>query len=193
MPQASMRALKWLSALGSCGALIVGLTMSEARGAKEDQLPAASAADSAKVAPVFGIMIPRGYRDWRLVSVAHEAGSLNDIRAILGNDLAIKSYRDGKLPFPDGTIIARISWNYVPSEENDKVFGHQQSFVAGSAPEWYLQFMVKDSKKYATTRGWGYAQFDKDGNPANAAKLETCAPCHEPANANDYVFTHYAP
>ena len=125
--------------------------------------------------------------------MAHEAGKLNDIRAILGNDLAIKAYREGKLPFPDGTIIARLSWNYVPSEENDKVFGGPQSFVAGSAPAWYLQFMVKDSKKYAATRGWGYAQFDKDGNPTDAAKLETCAPCHEPAKANDFVFTHYAP
>jgi Cytochrome P460 len=53
--------------------------------------------------------------------------------------------------------------------------------------------MVKDSKKYAATRGWGYAQFDKDGNPPDAAKLETCAPCHEPAKANDFVFTHYTP
>jgi hypothetical protein len=138
-------------------------------------------------------MIPAGYRDWRLVSVAHEEGNLNDIRAILGNDAAIKAYRGGKLPFPDGTIIARIAWKDVPSEENDRVFGRPQSFVPGSAPEWYLQFMVKDSKKYATTRGWGYAQFDKDGNPADEAKLNTCAPCHEPAKENDFVFTHYAP
>lgn len=56
--------------------------------------------------------------------------------------------------------------------ENNKAFGRAQSFVPGSAPDWYLQFMVKDSKKYATTRGWGYAQFDKDGNPsADEAKL----------------------
>ena len=44
--------------------------------------------------------------------MAHEEGSLNDIRAILGNDIAIKAYREGKLPFPDGTIIARIAWSY---------------------------------------------------------------------------------
>jgi cytochrome c553 len=144
-------------------------------------------------APIFGIKIPPGYRDWRLISVAHEEGKLNDIRAILGNDVAIKAYRERTLPFPDGTIIARLAWKYVPSEENDKVFGQQQSFVAGSQPDWYLQFMVKDSKKYAATEGWGYAQFDKDGKPADEAKLKTCAPCHEPIKARDFVFTQYAP
>jgi hypothetical protein len=146
-----------------------------------------------EAAPVFGIKIPPGFRDWRLVSVAHEAGNLNDLRAVLGNDTAIKAYREGQLPFPEGTIIARIAWNYVPSEENDKVFGRPQSFVAGGPAASYLQFMVKDSKKYAATGGWGYAQFDKDGKPADEALLKTCFPCHEPNEGRDFVFTHYAP
>jgi Cytochrome P460 len=144
-------------------------------------------------APIFGVKIPPGYRDWRLISVAHEEGDLNDLRAILGNDVAIKAYREGKLPFPDGTIIARIAWRYVPSEENNKVFGRAQSFVPGDAPPWYLQFMVKDSKKYASTGSWGFAQFDKDGKPADEALLKTCFPCHESAKARDFVFTRYAP
>jgi hypothetical protein len=152
-----------------------------------------STAQSGKAAPLFGIAIPAGYRDWKLISVAHEEGNLNDIRAILGNDIALQAYRQGTLPFPDGTIIARLAWKHVPSEENNKAFGRDQSFVAGAQPEWYLQFMVKDSKKYATTHGWGYAQFDKDGAPAEELKLKTCAPCHEPGKANDFVFTHYAP
>lgn len=144
-------------------------------------------------APIFGIKIYPGYRDWRLISVAHEEGNLNDIRAILGNDVAIKAYRENKLPFPDGTVIARVAWKDVPSEENDRVFGRKQSFVAGDAPAWYLQFMVKDSKKYAATGGWGFAQFDKDGKPVADAALKPCFPCHEPIMARDYVFTHYAP
>jgi len=144
-----------------------------------------------EAAPIFGIKIPRGYRDWRLISVAHEEGNLNDIRAVLGNDVAIKAYRDEKLPFPDGTIIARLAWNYVPSEENNKVFGRSQSFVAGAATN--VQFMVKDSKKYAATGGWGFAQFNKDGKPAEETKLNTCYPCHAPFKARDLVFTRYAP
>ena len=156
-------------------------------------LAAASEHAEGESAPIFVIKIFPGYRDWKLISVAHEAGNLNDIRAVLGNDIAIKSYREGRQSFPDGAVIARLSWNYVPSEENNRVFGRDQSFVAGSAPDWYLQFMVKDSKQYAATGGWGYAQFDKDGKPADAAKHGTCYPCHVPAKDRDYVFTRYAP
>src|SRR5277367_6128355 len=83
------------------------------------------------VTPFFADKIPAGYRGWELISVAHEEGNLNDLRAVLGNDIAIKAYREGKLPFPDGTIIARVAWSYVSSEENNKVFGRPQSFVAG--------------------------------------------------------------
>jgi len=151
--------------------------------------PASGHADG-EAAPLFGIKIPPGYRDWKLISVAHEAGNLNDLRALLGNDTAIKAYREGKLPFPDGTIIARLAWSYVPSEENNKVFGRDQSFVAG--PTTNVQFMVKDSKKYAATGGWGFAQF-KDGKPADEALLKTCFPCHVPVKARDFVFTRYAP
>jgi hypothetical protein len=122
--------------------------------------------------------------------VAHEEGDLNDLRAILGNDVAIKAYREGKLPFPDCTIIARLAWDYLPSEENNKVFGRAQSFVAGP-PKNGVQFMVKDSKKYASTGGWGFAHFD-NGKPASEAVHKTCFSCHEPA-AHDFVFTRYAP
>jgi len=142
---------------------------------------------------IYVTQIPVGYRDWKLISVAHEAGDLNDIRAILGNDVAVRAFREGKLPFPDGAVIARISWAFVPSEQNNKVFGREQSWVAGPPPPWYLQFMVKDSKKYAATGGWGYAQFDKDGKPAPSAKMSTCYPCHAPFKSLDFIFTKYAP
>jgi hypothetical protein len=144
-----------------------------------------------KAAPIFVKRIPPGYRDWRLISVAHQEGSLNDIRAILGNDKAIKAYRERKLPFPDGTIIARLAWSHDASEENNKVFGRPQSFGAGG-PKNGVQFMVKDSKKYASTGGWGFAHFD-DGKPADEAVLNTCFPCHAALKERDLVFTRYAP
>jgi hypothetical protein len=150
-------------------------------------------------APMFLTKIPAGYRDWKLISVAREEGSLNDTRAILGNDVGIKAYREGKLPFPEGTMIARIAWSFDASEENNKVFcqlnpascGHPQSFVAGP-PKNGVQFMVKDSKKYASTGGWGYAQFD-DGKSVDEAMLKTCFPCHAAIKNRDFVFTRYAP
>ena len=183
-----------LAAIAAVPICTLLVSESAAQVGKTDQSQARTTTLSNKAAPVFGIKILPGWRDWRLISVAHEAGKLNDIRAILGNYAAMHAYREGTLPFPDGTIIARVSWKYIPSEENDKAFGRQQSFVAGPAPDWYLQFMVKDSKKYAATGGWGFAQFNKDGDPsADAAKLETCFPCHEPAKARDFVFTRYSP
>jgi hypothetical protein len=65
-----------------------------------------------------------------------------------------------------------------------------ESFVAG--PAMNVQFMVKDAKKYASTGGWGFAQFD-DGKPADEAVHKTCFPCHAQEKARDLVFTHYAP
>src|SRR5262245_48275431 len=115
-------------------------------------------ADEAGTAIAAG-KLPAGYRDWRLISVAREEGELDDIRAVLGNDPAINAYRVGKSPpFLDGTIIARLAWSYDASDENNKTFGKKQSFVAGH-PKNGVQFMVKDSAKYASTGGWGYSQF----------------------------------
>ena len=159
---------------------VVGFTASARDVAEENQ-------------EIFVKQIPPGYRDWKLVSVAHEEGELKDIRAILGNDIAIEAYREGKLPFPEGAIIGRIAWRHVPSDENNKVFGRAQSFVAGEAPPWYLQFMVKDSKKYAATGGWGYAQFDKEGKPGPESDLKKCFPCHQAITDRDFVFTRYSP
>jgi hypothetical protein len=151
--------------------------------------PASLHADDS-AAPVFVTRIPPGYRDWKLISVSHEEGNLNSLSAILGNDVAIKAYREGKLPYPDGTIIAALHYTHAPSAENNKVFGKAQSFVPG--PTTGIQFMVKDSTKYAATGGWGFATF-KDGKPADAASMKSCFPCHNQAKASDLVFTHYAP
>ena len=83
-----------------------------------------------------------------------------------------------------------LHWDDVASDENNKVFGRSQSFIAG--PSRNIQILVKDSQKYAATGGWGFADFT-DGKPADAAMLKTYFPRHEPAKAHDFVFTRYAP
>jgi Cytochrome P460 len=155
-------------------------------------------------APIYGVEIPEGYRDWRLISVKRltgkqltgSGGQLKQLRAELGNDLAIKAYRERTLPFPDGAIIAALHWNEDSSDSDNQALaigfpglGLESSF-AGSALN--AQFMVKDSKKYATSGGWGFADFTK-GKPGNEALHATCFPCHAPAKDRDYVFTRYAP
>lgn len=152
----------------------------------------AAARGHADQEPATGFVteIPQGYRDWQWISSAHEAGNLNSLGAVLGNDVAINAYRERKLPFPDGTIIAALHYQNVASEENNKVFGRVQSFVPGSPTN--IQFMVKDSTKWAATGGWGFGQF-QDGKPAAAASMKSCFPCHEKAKATDFVFTRYAP
>jgi hypothetical protein len=123
-------------------------------------------------------------------------GKLKQLRAELGNDIAVTAFREGKLPFPDGSIIAALHWNEDSSDADNQVLAAGfpglglKSTFAGSAVN--VQFMVKDSKKYAESGGWGFADFT-NGKPGNEALHKTCFPCHVPAKDHDYVFTRYAP
>jgi hypothetical protein len=156
----------------------------------------ASSQSDADASPIYGIKIPAGYRDWKLIAVDQllVPGKVDQLRAQFGNDIAVQAIKDGKLPFPDGAIIAALHWTRVPSEVNNNVldgpFPGAQSFVVGSPVN--VQFMVKDSKKYAATGGWGFADFT-GAKPGDKALHETCFLCHTPAKDRDYVFTHYAP
>jgi hypothetical protein len=72
--------------------------------------------------------------------------------------------------------------------------GYRDSFVPGDAPDWYLQFMEKNTKKYAATGGWGYSNFDKDLKPLTDEKIMyACYTCHQAVEDRDYIFTKYAP
>ena len=164
----------------------------------------ASGQSSGDAAPIYGIKIPDGFRDWRLIAVKQltgkqltgTGGKLKQLRAQLGNDIAIRAFRDGTLPFPDGTIIAALHWNEESSEADDQALAAGfpaaglKSHFAGAALN--AQFMVKDSKKYAASAGWGFADFTK-GKPGNEALHANCFPCHQPVKDRDFVFTRYAP
>jgi cytochrome P460 len=135
--------------------------------------------------PIFGVVIPLGYRQWELIAPSQETGSLNELRAILGNALSIRAYRNGTLPFPDGAILVKLAWKHVESTE------FRSAFVPGSATT--VQVMVKDSKKYASTGGWGFGRF-VNGAPVDEAQHKTCFACHAAnVKAHDIVFTQYAP
>jgi hypothetical protein len=185
-------------------AALTGVIVSTASGSRHP--------DESAAAPASLTEMPQGYRDWKLISVsrltaggaggptsqpsASMAGGGSQLRAELGNDVAIQAYRASKLPFPDGSIVAAIHWAETSSVSNDEVLAAGfpgagiRSFVPG--PVVNMQFMVKDSKRYAATGGWGFGDF-KDGKPGSAALMKTCFPCHEPAKDRDFVFTRYAP
>ena len=192
--RAIVKALGALAVCAMIGVCARYVTKSTAQTAKEDQPKAASNAS-----PIYGVTIPAGYRDWHLISVKRltgAGGKLNQLRAELGNDIATKAYHEGKFPFPDGSVIAALHWNEDSSDADNQVLAGGfpglglESTFAGSAVN--VQFMVKDSKKYAETGGWGFADFT-NGKPGNEALHKTCFPCHVPAKDRDYVFTRYAP
>jgi hypothetical protein len=135
--------------------------------------------------PIFGVKIPDGYRHWELIAPSHEEGGFNELRGILGNEIAVKAYREGTLPFPDGAMFAKLAWKRVPSTE------FSGAFVPGQPTT--VQIMVKDSKRYESTGGWGFGRF-VGGKPVDKAQHETCFACHQAnVKAHDYVFTRFAP
>ncbi|CDX20566.1 putative cytochrome P460 [Mesorhizobium sp. ORS 3324] len=146
---------------------------------------ASAGSDPTNASPIYGVMIPAGYRRWELVAPALEADPLNELRAVVGNSIAIEAYRAGTLPFPDGTVLVKLAWKRAQSPE------FEPASVPGAATT--VQVMVKDSKKYAATGGWGFGRF-VDGKPVDEAQHQTCFACHEArVRGRDYVFTRLAP
>jgi len=135
-----------------------------------------------------GIEFPADYRDWRVISTSNRIDN-KTLRVILGNDVAIKAARNGKTnPWPNGAILAKVVFKQGIAEHWSQAIVPKK-FV-------HVEFMVKDTKKYASTGNWGYARWlgnklKPHGENSNFAK--TCVACHTPVKSNDYVFTEPAP
>lgn len=127
--------------------------------------------------PVYG-----EYRDWRVLGVSHRLDR-KFVRSILGNDIAINAARTGKtLPWPDGTVFAKLSWK---EQVHPK---WPQAIVPGEFAG--AEAMVKDSKKFAETGGWGFGRWEGKTLVMNdKEKSATCFACHTTVKDNDYVFT----
>ena len=139
----------------------------------------------------------KGYEGWQAVSVSQNGGKF---AVILGNPAMIDAYKAGTpgngKPFPDGAKIAKIHW--IP-QKNESEPG--QPLVPNTLHD--ADFMVKDSKRFADSGGWGYAAFEYDAasetfrpgtltdNPPQANDAKCGAGCHTAAKASDYVFTLY--
>lgn len=141
-----------------------------------------------KVAPApNGIAFPADYKDWKVISVAHRTDN-NTMRAIVGNDAAIAAARKGNInPWPNGAVLGKVVWKAGTDKHWDK------ATVPGDFV--HVEFMVKDSAKFASTGGWGYARWKGKelaayGKDANFA--QECVACHTPVKGQDWVFTRPA-
>lgn len=135
--------------------------------------------------PIYGVTLPDGYRKWELIAPSLEAEPLDELRAVVGNEAAVSASRAGTLPFPDGAILVKLAWKKQQSPD------FEPATIPGAATT--VQVMVKDSKKYAATGGWGFGRF-VNGVPTDEAQHKTCFACHDArVKERDYVFTKFAP
>ena len=147
-------------------------------------LPSHADGGSEHASPIYGVTIPKGYRQWELIAPAVEAAPLDELRVVLGNPTAIKAYRSKTLPFPDGTVLTKLAWKRRQSPE------FEPATIPG--PTTTVQIMIKDSKRYAATGGWGFGRF-VNGVPVDAAQHRTCFACHQArVKDRDFVFTRLA-
>ena len=139
----------------------------------------------------------KGYESWQLIAVSHNGDKL---AAILGNPAMIAAYKagipDNGKPFPDGAKMAKIHWT---AKKNDAIPG--QPTVPG--PQHDVDFMAKDSKRFADSGGWGYGAFEYDAasstfrpgdlndSPPQGNDAKCGHACHTVVQKRDYVFTEY--
>lgn len=147
------------------------------------QVTAPARADDA-ASPIFGVKLPVGYREFPLIGVSHLV-PFRELRGIVGNTTSVAAYRQGRLPFPDGAILVKLAWKHAP------LAGVEGALVSGAATK--VQVMVKDTKKFAATGGWGFGSFS-EGKPGGIAEHQACFACHEAraGKSRDYVFTRFA-
>jgi hypothetical protein len=185
---------KYRVALGLCAAMAV--TMAIAADA-----PAKPAQDKYTLKVPGGLAFAdfRGYESWEVISVSHNGPLL---AVILGNPTMINAYKAGipgnGKPFPDGARMAKVHWDPIKKESLPG-----QPLAPNTQHD--VDFMVKDSKRYADSYGWGYAVFrydpvsktfapgGLDNKPPQGNDAKCGAACHTIAKAKDYVFTEYAP
>ena len=145
----------------------------------------------------------KGYEQWQVVGPSLTEAA-NVIRVILANPLMIKAYEEGipgnGKPFPDGSKIVKLEWR--PKKITDPPFSASTpDTVPGDLTE--VEFIVKDSKRFSDTHGWGYAMFDYDAasgaftpatstsKPPQGHDAKCGAACHTLAASKDYIFTAY--
>ena len=129
-----------------------------------------------------GIEFLPDYKNWKAISSTDRLDN-QTMRVILGNDTAIKAIAEKRNnPWPNGTSFAKVAWFQRDDGRGNVRTG---AFIQ-------VEFMIRDSKKYAATKGWGWARWRGAGLTPygkDATFTEECIGCHTPVRNSDYVFT----
>lgn len=129
-----------------------------------------------------GIAFPSDYKNWKAISATDRFDN-QTLRVILGNNIAIQAIAANRInPWPDGATFAKVAW--LGRDDG------QGQIHAGAF--FQVEFMIRDSKKYAATKGWGWARWRGAGLTPygkDASFSEECIGCHTPVRDSDYVFT----
>ena len=129
-----------------------------------------------------GIEFLPDYKNWKTISSTDRYDN-HTMREILGNDVAVKAIAENHInPWPDGTAFAKVAWAQQPDGKGVSQTG---AFIQ-------VEFMIRDSNKYASTKGWGWARWrgtDLKPYGKDADFTKECVGCHEPVRQNDYVYT----
>jgi hypothetical protein len=186
-----MHAVKWFGSLTLCAALAASVAV-----VASSKTPVAPDKYDAKVPGGLAFSEFRGFESWEAISIS---ATDKAVAVIVGNPTMIDSYKSGfpanGAPVPDGAKMAKIHW--VPKMN--------QFFPTATVPgtQQNVDFMVKDSKRFADSGGWGYAVFDYDaatdtfspgtmaGTPPQGNDAKCGFACHTVAKSRDYVFTEY--
>jgi hypothetical protein len=142
---------------------------------------AGNAAPEVAAAP-NGIAFLLDYKNWKAIS-STERFDNHTMRQILGNDVAVKAIAENHInPWPEGAAFAKVAWF---QQVDEKGFVRPGAF-------FQVEFMIRDSKQYASTLGWGWARWrgaDLKPYGKDAAFTNECVGCHKPLLNTNYVFT----
>lgn len=129
-----------------------------------------------------GIAFEPEYKNWKAISSTDRFDN-GTMRVILGNDVAIRAVASKQInPWPDGTMFAKIAW-YQQVDGRGRV-------STGAFQQ--VEFMIKDAKKYGSTKGWGWARWrglELKPYGSSAGFSDECIGCHMPVRENDYIYT----
>jgi len=137
--------------------------------------------NTAALVAANGVKYIPDYQSWQVISTTNRFDN-HSIRVVYANPIAVKAIRENNIhPFPEGSAVVKVVWNSIEEKNGDITPGSVNS----------VQIMIKDNKRFADSKGWGFAKFNGIHlKPYGSTPMfnATCYNCHKAASENDYLF-----